>query len=98
MLAEACRHCWGRACLEHDPCLRNWPGVCTKAVWGGEAMYNSHLSSGGVLCNKAHEGEHGQAAVLDLLQLVSLQGLRSRIPCSDSEHAENPQSFMLQDT
>lgn len=61
-------------------------------------MRNSYLSSGGVLCNKAHEGEHGQAAVLDLLQLVRLQGLRSRISCSMSEHAENPHSFMIQNT
>lgn len=39
------------------------------------AAPRAYLSGGSVLSDKAHEGEHGKTAVLDLLQLVLLQDL-----------------------
>lgn len=37
-----------------------------------------HLAGGGVLGDKAKEGEHGKAPVLQLLELVLFQGLCSK--------------------
>ena len=46
-----------------------------------------HLAGGRVLGDEAHKGDHGQAAVLDLLELVLLEGLgtASTRPASASE-------------
>ena len=60
-------------CPQHASSDRRWsdsPDPMTVQLWE-----RPHLSSGSVLGNEAHEGKHGQAAVLQLLQLVLLKRL-----------------------
>ena len=40
-------------------------------LWAG-AKAGASLSSGGMLCNKAKEGDHGKATILDLVVLNSV--------------------------
>ena len=48
----------------------------------------SHLAGGEVLCGVAQEGEHGQARVLNLLQLVLLILRRAARTAMASEKAQ----------
>ena len=57
----------GMACIEEmtSACLRG-------AVCGVDWLDAAHLSGSCVLCDKAKEGNHGKAAVLDLIVLQNL--------------------------
>lgn len=51
-------------------CIEEMKFACLRgAVCGVGCLDAAHLSGGCVLCDKAKEGNHGKAAVLDLIVL-----------------------------